>query len=233
MKSGRVMIITSTVFAILICATLAACGAKQRQRDVLPAAADFLPDSQPEVSAPLNRPDDAPQDGEEDALPVPEDNTSEPSVTEDNVSETVQTTFDTVPSTLKDEGDRPRADTEKVVTTATEQLGVEYALGGDSPDEGFDSSGFVYYCMKNSDITFPRQIKDQLKSGEEVAYNDLRLGDAVYFSEEPGESASFCGIYAGGGLMIYSSVPGDTVKTANITTNYWTSRFVTGIRPTV
>ena len=123
------------------------------------------------------------------------------------------------------------ADRQAIVDEAAAQLGVPYKSGGSSPEDGFDSSGFVFYCMNSAGYSFPRQIKKQLEAGERIAYNDLAVGDAVYFSEDEGGEASFCGIYAGGGLLIYSPVPDDFVKTANITTNYWTSRFVTGIRP--
>lgn len=118
----------------------------------------------------------------------------------------------------------------RVIEIATEQLGVPFKMGGDSPDEGFDSSGFAYFCLNEAGIKFPRSIKDQLDSGAWVLYSELLPGDIVYFAAEVGEKATFCGVYVGGGLMIYSPVPDDFVKTANITTNYWTTHFVTGLR---
>lgn len=119
-----------------------------------------------------------------------------------------------------------------IVAIATEQLGTPFKSGGDSPDEGFDSTGFTYYCANEAGVKFPRNLKDQLKSGLWVEYNELKPGDIVYFSAEVGGSATFCGVYVGGGLIIYSPVPDDFVKTANITTNYWTTHFVTGLRLT-
>ncbi len=119
-----------------------------------------------------------------------------------------------------------------IVAIATEQLGTPFKSGGDSPDEGFDSTGFTYYCANEAGVKFPRNLKDQLKSGEWVTFNELKAGDIVYFSQEVGGNATFCGVYVGGGLIIYSPVPDDFVKTANITTNYWTTHFVTGLRLT-
>ncbi len=121
---------------------------------------------------------------------------------------------------------------ELIVSVATEQLGVPFKQGGDSPDEGFDTSGFTYYCVNQAGIEFPRSLKDQLESGAWVTYEELKPGDIVYFSHEVGGDAKFCGVYVGGGLIIYSPVPDDFVKTANITTNYWTTHFVTGLRVT-
>lgn len=120
---------------------------------------------------------------------------------------------------------------QKIVDTSITMLGVPFKQGGDSPEEGFDSSGFIYYCVNQADMAFPRNLKDQLEAGERISYDELAAGDIVYFSADVGGNATFGGIYVGGGLMIYSPVPDDFVKTANITTNYWVTHFVTGIRP--
>ena len=119
-----------------------------------------------------------------------------------------------------------------IVSAATEQLGTPFKSGGSSPEEGFDSTGFTYYCVNKAGVKFPRNIKDQLESGLWVTYEELKAGDIVYFSQDVGGNAAFCGVYVGGGLIIYSPVPDDFVKTANITTNYWTTHFVTGLRVT-
>lgn len=121
---------------------------------------------------------------------------------------------------------------ELIVQIATEQLGAPFKQGGDSPFDGFDSTGFTYYCVNQAGIEFPRSLKDQLESGAWVTLEELKPGDIVYFSHEVGGDAKFCGVYVGGGLIIYSPVPDDFVKTANITTNYWTTHFVTGLRVT-
>ncbi len=119
-----------------------------------------------------------------------------------------------------------------IVSAATQQLGTPFRSGGSSPEEGFDSTGFTYYCVNKAGVKFPRNLKDQLESGLWVTYEELKAGDIVYFSAEVGGNATFCGVYVGGGLIIYSPVPDDFVKTANITTNYWTTHFVTGLRVT-
>lgn len=119
-----------------------------------------------------------------------------------------------------------------IVSAATDQLGTPYRSGGASPEKGFDSTGFTYYCVNQAGIKFPRNLKDQLESGLRIPYEELQAGDIVYFSAEAGGEATFCGVYVGGGLIIYSPVPDDFVKTANITTNYWTTHFVTGLRVT-
>jgi len=117
-----------------------------------------------------------------------------------------------------------------VVRTAESLIGIPFAENGASIAEGFDNSGFIYYVMReNGYISCPRRLSKQLDWGENVGYSEIKAGDLVYFSDEEGESASFGGIYAGGGIMIYSPYPGESVKKTDITGEYFKSRFVTAI----
>ncbi len=118
----------------------------------------------------------------------------------------------------------------EIVSTAEALIGIEFAEGGDEPSEGFDNSGFIYYVLReNGYIGCPRKISGQLEWGSTAELDEIKAGDVLYFSENPGGSASFGGIYAGNGIMIYSPYPGERVKTADITTHYWQSRFVTAL----
>lgn len=117
-----------------------------------------------------------------------------------------------------------------IVKTAESLIGTPFAENGDSIAEGFDNSGFIYYVMReNGYISCPRQLSAQLSWGENVGYDEIKAGDLVFFADEVGESASFGGIYAGGGIMIYSPYPGEKVKKADITAEYFKSRFVTAV----
>ncbi len=120
--------------------------------------------------------------------------------------------------------------TSSVVQTAEALIGIDFAEGGASPAEGFDNSGFIYYVLReNGYINCPRQISAQLEWGENAGYEDIKAGDVVYFSNEPDGEASFGGIYTGNGIMVYSPYPGEKVKTADITEEYWKNRFVTAL----
>lgn len=100
-----------------------------------------------------------------------------------------------------------------IVKTAEALIGIDFSKGGASPSEGFDNSGFIYYVLReNGYIGCPRQISAQLEWGENVGFDDIKAGDILYFSEEIGGRAGFGGIYAGGGVMIYSPYPGEKVK---------------------
>lgn len=241
MKKCKLSIINSIIAGILICAMLAACGAAEKQNseitkdqttagsvpaisDVAPGEATTEPEQTlpPETEAPET---EAPVTEEPEVTEpeVTEPAVTEPEVTEPEVTEPAEVVSEALPVHIA----------QTIIDTAAAQLGVKFESGGSSPEKGFDSSGLVYYCVTAAGIDFPRLVKDQVEAGEKIAYSDLSSGDIVYFSAEPGEEASFCGIYAGGGLIVYAPKPGEAVKTANITTGYWTSRFVTGIRPSV
>lgn len=117
-----------------------------------------------------------------------------------------------------------------IVSTAEALIGIDFAEGGDEPSEGFDNSGFIYYVLReNGYIGCPRQISGQVEWGSTAGLDEIKAGDVLYFSEEQGGKASFGGIYAGNGTMIYSPYPGEKVKTADITAPYWQSRFVTAL----
>lgn len=136
----------------------------------------------------------------------------------------------TLPTTTEPEIPPTEESRSPIVLTAEALIGIKFTPGGASPSEGFDNSGFIYYVLReNGYISCPRQISAQLDWGENADYDNIKAGDVVYFSNEPGGEASFGGIYAGGGIMIYSPYPGETVKTADITAPYWKNRFVTAL----
>ena len=225
MKKYKLSIVNSVIAGILICAILAACGAAEMKRpEVDPPPADK------EISAPAHV---LPAPEPEAAEPLPENDLSEndPLKTEEQEPVSAEIPEAEAGEENSEPGVLDSEIANKIIETAKAQLGIPFKMGGSSPKEGFDSTGFVYYCLGEAGIDFPRDIKSQLEYGEQVGYSDLAPGDAVYFSAEPGEAAGFCGIYVGGGLIIYSPVPDEFVRTANITTGYWTARFVTGVRP--
>lgn len=110
-------------------------------------------------------------------------------------------------------------------------LGTPYVYGGDSPsDGGFDCSGFTQYVFGQNGYTINRISKDQALNGTSVSKANLQPGDLVFHSFEGNGVISHVGIYIGGGKMIHSPKTGDTVKITDITTSYWTSRYVTARR---
>ncbi|NCI19836.1 C40 family peptidase [Clostridium botulinum] len=63
---------------------------------------------------------------------------------------------------------------ELIVKKGKEMLGKPYKWGGDTPEEGFDCSGFVSYVYKNStEIDIGRTTCDQIKQGVSITKNQL------------------------------------------------------------
>ena len=116
-----------------------------------------------------------------------------------------------------------------IVQSAEALIGVPFADNGDDPSTGFDNSGFIYYVLReNGFINCPRLIKEQADMGTKIGYAQLKSGDLAFFSNDGG-TVDFGGIYIGDGQMIYCPMPGQTVKIADISTDYWQNAFVTGV----
>ncbi|MBD5104551.1 MAG: C40 family peptidase [Ruminococcaceae bacterium] len=126
--------------------------------------------------------------------------------------------------------DDPIDNENQVVQTAEALIGIPFAENGASPSEGFDNSGFIYYVLReNGFITCPRLTRDQAAMGTHIGYDELKSGDLAFFSTADSGNPDFGGIYIGGGQMIYSPMPGQTVKIADISSDYWKGTFVTGV----
>lgn len=127
--------------------------------------------------------------------------------------------------------DTRQAKIDLVVSTARSLLGTPYVWGGESPSEGgFDCSGFTQYVYRRAGYTLNRVSADQAVQGVAVSRANLRPGDLVFFSFQQNSTINHVGIYIGNGQMIHSPKTGDVVKTTDITTDYWQSRFMTARR---
>lgn len=90
---------------------------------------------------------------------------------------------------------------------ASNQLGVPYVWGGESP-KGFDCSGLVQYVLGEMGITAPRTSEEQWAWVQRVTYQQLQPGDLI-FEQWPGEqSPGHVAIYAGKGQIIEAAGTG-------------------------
>lgn len=118
-----------------------------------------------------------------------------------------------------------------VVATAKSLLGTPYVWGGESPTEGgFDCSGFTQYVFSKAGYTLNRVSTEQAKQGIAVSWANLQPGDLVFSSINNTGAVDHVGIYIGNGQMIHSPKTGDVVKTTDITTAFWQTRFITARR---
>jgi len=105
-------------------------------------------------------------------------------------------------------------------------LGTPYKLGGNSPDQGLDCSGFVRHVYKESaGIHLPRTAREMSREGLSIGADELRPGDLVFFNTRK-RPFSHVGIYAGEGRFLHaSSRSARKVTISRMDASYWASRF--------
>lgn len=115
----------------------------------------------------------------------------------------------------------------EIVEFAKTLLGIPYVYGGDTPEEGFDCSGFTQYVYNSLGYNIPRL--QQCQQGAAVAYEDMRPGDLVGFTTN-GYPVGHVGIYIGDGLFIHAPTTGSVVSISDMTSGYYYDRFVAARR---
>ncbi len=114
---------------------------------------------------------------------------------------------------------------QSVVAVANSVLGKPYLSGGSSP-EGFDTTGFIYYCFRQCDIDAPRSISSQYKYGEAVPKDSLQPGDVVFFwLNNPGKT-EYVGIYVGDDTFVAVSSSKNAVEEKDMDSNYFAERYI-------
>ncbi len=101
----------------------------------------------------------------------------------------------------------------RVIREAEEYIGVPYKWGGNTPETGFDCSGYTRYVYADQGVRLPRTSREQARAGEGIPprVSSLRQGDLVMFAED-NKPISHVAIYAGDGRIIHSSSSGRGVR---------------------
>jgi cell wall-associated NlpC family hydrolase len=117
--------------------------------------------------------------------------------------------------------------TEKILQLARDNLGAPYCYGGTSP-EGFDCSGFVYYCyyLQNGVSLGGRTATDQYNGGLALKSQDELLpGDLVFFCTPGTSSIGHVGVYTGDREFIHASTGSWKIKTDSLDGSYWVQNY--------
>lgn len=72
-------------------------------------------------------------------------------------------------------------DRDSIIMYAKKYLGTPYLYAGNSPQRGFDCSGFVNYVFNNFDINLPRSSNGYKNIGTALAPEDFKVGDILVF----------------------------------------------------
>jgi cell wall-associated NlpC family hydrolase len=100
----------------------------------------------------------------------------------------------------------PTAMARRVLDEADQYVGVPYVWGGNTPQSGFDCSGFTKYVFAHQGVGLPRTSREQARVGSAVPldFGSMIPGDLLLFAE-PDEAISHVAIYVGSGRIIHSS----------------------------
>ncbi len=110
-----------------------------------------------------------------------------------------------------------------VLEIAKQYLGLPYRYGGNTPQTGFDCSGFTKYVYAQLGVNLNRVAADQMSNGIWVDPSNLQVGDIIGFYNSAGY-ISHVGIYAGGGMMIHSPQTGDVIKYESVVSGNYGAR---------
>jgi hypothetical protein len=130
-------------------------------------------------------------------------------------------------STILDAGEQ--AIRKKIETESKLYLGIPYVWGGNTPDEGFDCSGFVRWVYKKSiDKLISRTTLEHTSDYKDIISGEIdqiKKGDLIYFKTLPDRVISHVGIYLEDGLFIHAPNKNEKVKIEDLS-GYWLNNFV-------
>ena len=113
----------------------------------------------------------------------------------------------------------------EILFRAMALLGTRYHRGGNSPDTGFDCSGFVGYLYREVlNLRLPRSAWEIWKHGDEIAREMLQPGDLVFFNTMR-RPYSHVGVFIGDGKFIHAPAAGGVVRTESLNQRYWARRW--------
>lgn len=116
----------------------------------------------------------------------------------------------------------------KLVELAKSKLGCKYVWGATGPNT-FDCSGLTSWCHKQIGISIPRTSLEQSRSGKSVSKSDLQPGDLVFF-KTTSAPVGHVGMYVGNGQFIHAPNKSKPVKYDNLSSSYYSSRYVNARR---
>jgi len=122
----------------------------------------------------------------------------------------------------------PSAFSAAVLSTALSLLGTKYRFGGETPEGGFDCSGFVSYVLHQNSVDIPRTVAEQFAVGQAVAQDQIQPGDLVFFTTT-GPGATHVGIVVNTGTrwdFVHAPADGSVVRIERFDSGYWQQRWI-------
>jgi cell wall-associated NlpC family hydrolase len=118
-----------------------------------------------------------------------------------------------------------------LINYALSLQGTPYRAGKETPEEGFDCSGFVKHVYSKHGVWLPRRTSEMASALPSVPANYLRSGDLVFFNTS-GHTYSHVGIFIENDKFIHApSSRTGRVLVSSMNNNYWRQRYVGARRP--
>ena len=117
---------------------------------------------------------------------------------------------------------------QQVVDFALGFLGYDYVRGAQSPSQGFDCSGLVYYVYSEFGYSVKRTASTQYSDSNYalIDRSDIAPGDLLFFSSYGTKTVTHVGIYIGDDEFVHASRPGIGVVISRIDSSYYTKGWV-------
>lgn len=114
---------------------------------------------------------------------------------------------------------------QEVLLNALSLTGIRYKYGGNTPETGFDCSGFVRYVYQQAaNLSLPHSARAISQLGKTIPKHELKPGDLVFFNTLK-SAFSHVGIYVGNNRFIHSPSSGGGVRVEDMESAYWEKRF--------
>ncbi|WP_072062365.1 C40 family peptidase [Pluralibacter gergoviae] len=116
-----------------------------------------------------------------------------------------------------------------VMKRLKQQLGKPYVWGGQSPEQGFDCSGLVFYAWNHVlDRKLPRTANAMFEDRHlrQVRSGRLRRGDLVFFNINRRPGADHVGVYVGDGKFIEAPRSGLNIRISTLSDDFWQAHYL-------
>lgn len=124
----------------------------------------------------------------------------------------------------------------KIISYAAELYATTpYKLGGENVKKGIDCSFFVKYIYSKLGVELPRTAREQIKVGQPISINELKVGDLVFFKKTyyrkskkktwKYERINHVGIYLRDGEFIHAARSSKKVTISLLTENYYKTHY--------
>ncbi|WP_143596883.1 C40 family peptidase [Tatumella sp. OPLPL6] len=117
---------------------------------------------------------------------------------------------------------------EKVIDTLQAQIGLPYRWGGQTPNQGFDCSGLVWFAFRNYvNWPLPRTASTLFsdKRMRAVAPGRLRRGDLLFFTIHRQTAPDHVGVYLGNHQFIEAPRTGLAIRISQLDAPFWQQHF--------